>query len=290
MASAKPKLPEIYDYTDSRAYLRDWYDARKRSDRRFSYGAFAKKAELKGRAYLRNVSMGFSNLSGETAGRFARGLGLTREETEYFKLLVDYTQAESPRERETRWGTLRFWLWEHFRRELTSEMDGLFERWPRALVLVLTRLRDFRADPRWISRRLQGRITPGEAREALGFLLRNGLLQLRGKRMARTKAGNMLMTWDDEPGDALPMARRVYADATDFGRRRLASLRTTHTVLTAQEAERLLEAVRRKAIETTPQIKPGREKVDGELYMLLVDLVPLSSKPGLKRPASGPAR
>lgn len=184
-------LPRVVDYEDSRAFLKAYYAARKRADRRYSYGVFARRAGV-ARSHLKMVTDGKRDLSAAMVERYATALGLRREERERFRLLVARAQASTASEREGAEGALRRWQWERVRRvDASRAMRDLLARWPRYLVLGMTRLRDFRADPRWISRRAWSRITPAEAREALGFLRREGLVAFRKGRVVRTRAGEI---------------------------------------------------------------------------------------------------
>lgn len=86
--------PNIYNYLDFRAYLRDIYRHLKLVERGFSYRKFAMRAGYNAPNNLKRVMEGSRNLTGDSIERFSRGLRLTRAESDYFEALVNWNQAE----------------------------------------------------------------------------------------------------------------------------------------------------------------------------------------------------
>lgn len=95
--------PRLNAFTDYRMYLREFYEYRRAQTRNllrpYSYATFAAAADIKSPNYLKLIIDGQRNLSTEMARRFAKAMGLSKEETEEFLALVDYTQATEPLER-----------------------------------------------------------------------------------------------------------------------------------------------------------------------------------------------
>jgi uncharacterized protein (TIGR02147 family) len=95
--------PRLSAHTDFRQYLKEFYDFRRmltRKDLRpYSYAMFAASADIKSPNYLKLIIDGQRNLSGEMTKKFAKALGLTKEEADEFHALVDYGQAAEPLER-----------------------------------------------------------------------------------------------------------------------------------------------------------------------------------------------
>lgn len=100
MGSARPPI-DVYDYLDYRAFLRDYYTARKGQGRGFSYRQFSRMASLRSPNYLKLVIDGDRNLSAAMAERFAAACGLEGEALTYFVDLVALDQAKTPAERDT---------------------------------------------------------------------------------------------------------------------------------------------------------------------------------------------
>lgn len=95
--------PKLGVFTDYRLYLKEFYEYKRAqtrdSLRPYNYATFAASADIKSPNYLKLIIDGQRNLSPEMARKFAKALALSREETEEFVALVDFTQAQEPIER-----------------------------------------------------------------------------------------------------------------------------------------------------------------------------------------------
>jgi len=100
---SKSNKPVLASYTDFRIFLNDFYKFRvsetQASLRPYTYSMFSVAANIKSPNYLKLIIEGKRNLSNEMTLKFAKALKLNREETDEFKLLVQYCQAKDPLER-----------------------------------------------------------------------------------------------------------------------------------------------------------------------------------------------
>src|SRR3954465_13106998 len=99
-------LKSIFDYTDYRRYLREYYAWAKTNKRGFSHRAFMAKAEMSGPNYFKRVMEGVHNLTENSIPKFAAALELTDSEGEYFKHLVYFNQARTLEEKDKFFGVL----------------------------------------------------------------------------------------------------------------------------------------------------------------------------------------
>lgn len=101
MASANP--PMLSDYMSYRTYLADFYQFKRRASkgslRAYNYAVFSAAANIKSPNYLKMIIEGKRNLSEDMIGKFGKALGFMKEQTEEFRLLVQFTQATDPAER-----------------------------------------------------------------------------------------------------------------------------------------------------------------------------------------------
>ena len=81
-------MPDVLGYLDYRVYLKDWYDARKRREKGFSYRTLAREVGYRSHAFFSLVLQRRSNISMEMAMGFADCIGLKGQEREYFLLTV----------------------------------------------------------------------------------------------------------------------------------------------------------------------------------------------------------
>jgi uncharacterized protein (TIGR02147 family) len=167
--------PDVFDYLDYRAYLRDFYQHRKQRGP-FSYRAFSMRAKLKSPNYLKLVVDGERNLTASMAKRFAAACGLTGQSAAFFGELVAFGQAESVDERNEIYARVRRYRQYREGHQLQIAQAEYHVRWYLPAVRELALAHDFKADPEWIAERLVPKIKPNEAQFALSTLQQLGLL------------------------------------------------------------------------------------------------------------------
>ncbi|KHD88112.1 MAG: hypothetical protein OM95_11420 [Bdellovibrio sp. ArHS] len=100
-ASANP--PVLSDYMDYRQFLADFYKFKRHSSkgslRAYNYAVFSAAANIKSPNYLKMIIEGKRNLSDDMIGKFGKALSFMKDQTEEFRLLVHFTQATDPAER-----------------------------------------------------------------------------------------------------------------------------------------------------------------------------------------------
>ncbi|MCK6598597.1 MAG: TIGR02147 family protein, partial [Bdellovibrionaceae bacterium] len=84
--------PNLSDYLDYRLFLQEFYLYKKfvtKNDLRpYSYQLFSAAANIKSPNYLKMIIEGQRNLSDDMIGKFAKALGLNKDQTEEFSYLV----------------------------------------------------------------------------------------------------------------------------------------------------------------------------------------------------------
>lgn len=166
------RLPDIFDYIDYRAFLSDWFEARKRHGR-YSYASFAEAGGCS-KAALANVIQGNRTPRSSTLDAFARAMELSPKERHYLGVLVDLDAAPGPRRRREvmeyllsneRFGQVRI-----ADREPRSDIERYLEHWWILAVRELVSMPGFREDPEWIAQTLYPRIEAEQASYALEVL------------------------------------------------------------------------------------------------------------------------
>ncbi len=88
-------LPDIFRYSDFRAYLFDYFSACKRDDPDFSCTDLHRQLGIpQSRSYVGNVIKG-RKVSPTFRERFIQVLNLSGPEADFFRLLVSHNQAEN---------------------------------------------------------------------------------------------------------------------------------------------------------------------------------------------------
>lgn len=191
-------LPKLSAYMDYREFLRDYYSFKREETRQslrpYTYAHFAAAADIKSPNYLKLIIEGQRNLSDDMVGKFAKALQLSKEESDEFKLLVTYSQAKDPMERNR---YLKDLAEVRVRRMLKSgQLDAQpWEKVPGWIAWVLytmTEQKNVNFEPENLKRILKGRASIDDIRKALEGLLLGGEL-IRDTDSGRIKKGRLLM-------------------------------------------------------------------------------------------------
>jgi hypothetical protein len=92
-------MPNIFEYTDFRVYLKDCYEEKKRKNPAFSYQVFTRIIGFTNRGFLFNVIKGKRKLSMLHCYKISKGLKHSPKEAEYFENIVALTLARNDDER-----------------------------------------------------------------------------------------------------------------------------------------------------------------------------------------------
>lgn len=183
---SKSLLPSPYDFTDFRAYLQAFLDAKKAANPAYSASAFVRKAGLgaNSRGYLKRVIDGKRNLTAATVRSFSEALGLQVKESLYFENLVYFNQAEKPQDKKYYFERLVGSASGSKSKPLAIMESQLryFNHWYTVAIRELVAVEGFVEDASWISKSLRGKVSVAEVRQAIEDLLNIGLL----KRNAET--------------------------------------------------------------------------------------------------------
>jgi uncharacterized protein (TIGR02147 family) len=167
----------VFDYTDYRGYLRDYYLEQKKR-RAFSFRKFSQEGGLKAPNYLKLVIDGARNLTDTTARKFAKAIRLSGEPREYFLELVRFNQAKNSAEHDEVYAKLSGFRRYHAARTLEQAHAAYHSHWYLPAIRELAAARSFKNDPGWIAAHMKPRISPSEAKRAIEILLELGFLVL----------------------------------------------------------------------------------------------------------------
>lgn len=103
ISMASINAPILSDYMNYRQFLADFYRFKRKASRgslrAYNYAVFSAAANIKSPNYLKMIIEGKRNLSDDMIGKFGKALGFMKDQTEEFRLLVHFTQATDPAER-----------------------------------------------------------------------------------------------------------------------------------------------------------------------------------------------
>jgi uncharacterized protein (TIGR02147 family) len=173
-------MPVIFDYTDFRQFLRDYYTEQKKALRCFSYKYFANKAGLANKGFIYNIINGKKRLSRTHVFGLCAAMRFDKKESDYFENMVAFNQAVSPAERE------------HFFKHMqgTKESGGkqtrvqlvrtdqyeFYSKWYHSVIRSLIGMHKKAEDTRWIAKHLNPHLSVWDVRRSIRLLKRLGLI------------------------------------------------------------------------------------------------------------------
>lgn len=185
MAKTETGIPEVFGYLDYRVYLKDWYAARKRREKGFSYRILAREVGYRSHAFFSLVIQRRSNISMEVAMGFADCIGLKGREREYFLLLVACNQEPSPSKRQTMFRRLQELNGTPAKR-LREDQNAFLASWRHAAMREMLELEPFQGGEAQWGERMIPAASAREVRASLDLLLALGLAHRTARGIVRT--------------------------------------------------------------------------------------------------------
>ncbi len=168
--------PDIYEYIDYRAFLRDYYAAAKENVRAFSYRYLARRAGFSSPNFIKLVMEGDRNLGGDSIDKVAQAFDIQGEHRDFFKSLVAFDQADTAEERNEAFEAIAASRRYKSARRIDYDMFEYLSHWYYPAIREMAARKDFKADAAWVAGQLWPRISEQKAGKALDLLMRLGLL------------------------------------------------------------------------------------------------------------------
>lgn len=273
-------MPSVFDYTDYRHYLRDYYAWAKRNKSGFSHRAFLAKAGMSGPTYLKRVMEGRHDLTRNSLPKFAKALELAPHEAQYFEALVGFNQATTPDGKDLHFKQLMELAPARSQATLDRGQYEYYHDWYNVAVRELLSIMPWRGNALEFSRQLTPPVPPGKVKKAIELLQSLGLLtSVPGEGLRPAKA--LLKTDPNMESLLLPrfhlsMAKLGMEALNRFPRHERYFSGTTVSV-SRETYEILVEKIRamRRELMDHVQADPAPERV----YHLNMQLFPLSTGP-----------
>ena len=176
MNMEKQKPVSIYDYTDYRLYLRDYYGEQKAKNPAFSYRYFARKAGFNSSGLYKDIVDGRTGITRSLILRFATAMKLSPKQQEYFETMVYFNEARTVEEKK-----LYFERMMKYHNSKAFRIDAAqyeyYSKWYYIAVRELLATSDFKDDYAAIARALNPGIRKEQASKAIKVLKKLGLVQ-----------------------------------------------------------------------------------------------------------------
>jgi uncharacterized protein (TIGR02147 family) len=176
-----PVMINIFDYTDFRKFLEDYYNEQKARKPQFSYRYFANKAGFKNKGFVFNIIKGEKKLSKTSIYKLSRALELRKKEEEYFENLVAFNQAKDHDEKDYFYRKME----ETKSRSNSKSTAQLVRRdqyefysyWYYSAIRSLINMYGFKDDYKWLARNVYPVITVKQAKKAVTMLEKLNLIE-----------------------------------------------------------------------------------------------------------------
>lgn len=172
--------PKIYEYNNYRIFLKDTYSYLKQNKTSFSFRYFSRISGFQSPNFLKLVMDGRRNLSKPSTEKVAQALKLKKDESEFFKNLVQFTQSDDSDEKAA-------WAQKLFQSKAFHQIYPLkqaefnyYTQWYFVAIREMASHKNFSEDTHWIANQICPPVKPEEAERALDELEKLGLLKRDG--------------------------------------------------------------------------------------------------------------
>lgn len=167
----------LFQYLDYRRFLKDWFTESKKMRRGLSFRSFAKKAGFKSVNFFKFVMDGKRNLTEESLVKCMSGLGLNKQEQDFFRNLVSFNQAKTHEVKDTSYQRLIRSRKYNQLKPIAKEQYEYFAAWYHPVVRELIVSRDCNGTPQWVASRIFPPITPIQVTRSIELLEKIGLIE-----------------------------------------------------------------------------------------------------------------
>lgn len=280
--------PVLSDYLNYRQFLADFYKYKRASSkgslRSYNYAIFSAAANIKSPNYLKMIIEGKRNLSEDMINKFGKAVGLNREQSDEFRLLVLFTQATDPGDRNMYLKKLN----EH--RVNVKLKNGEIDRksfekvpnWVAWIIYAMVDQEGVSFDTASLKKMLRGKASSDEIENAMRSLISSGDLKMDEKTGMLRKARNLTESPEDIP---VALVRKLQAQLMYLGLESLyqdqptdREFGTLTMSLTKAEFEEIKFKLRqmRKSINKDNSIARMKTKGD-RVYQLNIQLFPVTN-------------
>ncbi len=273
------KVPSIFDYVDARGFIRDRLDYLKATQKDFSFRKFNREIGVSAPGHIHMMLSGRIALTEKLAAKLVQGFALDKVEAKAF---LDLVLLESLEEGDVKANLRSKILEERLRRKKTKLKEhqfAYFTHWFYPVIRELVGLSDFQMDPKWISRRLGGKVSPAEAAQALKTLFALGMIRSEGAAVVQSESSleteDLIPSSDMVSQFLLAMMEKAQEAqrGVDTSLREISSVTLTVGSAEFEQIKRELIEFRHSLFQRFGQVKPSHEQV----YQVNLQLFPLTT-------------
>ncbi len=272
--------PLIFLYHDYRAFLKIWIDYLRKLEANFSLRLLSRLAKLSP-GYLPLVLAGSRSLSKKNLDKLLPFLHLSANEKSYLKLLLVLDEAKTHNERVTALKQLQ--RYHSYQNHNLKELESYqyLSKWYFVAIRELAATSGFKADVKWIQKRLVVHVAAAEIEKALKFLVEFGFLKIdkNGKACLINKnvdclGGVYQLALADYHRIMLAMA----ADSIDHTEKDLRQI-TGYTLAITKDNIEAVKKILADAQQKIAELESAQKTADG-VYHVGMAFFPLTKEDG----------
>jgi uncharacterized protein (TIGR02147 family) len=179
-------LKSIFEYTNFREYLSDFFEESKKRDPLFSHRYLAARLNLVTPNLIWLVINGKRNLTVDIRDRLIKFLRLTKRKAEYFRTLVDFLQAKTHEEKDGHFSRI-LEMRRPFRANLIDERQyEYYSNWYNPIIRELVTSAIFDGNFRDLGLRVSPPVSELQARNSVELLLKLKMIRKSGGKYAQS--------------------------------------------------------------------------------------------------------
>lgn len=161
-------MDTIFNYLDYRAFLRDYYDSRKKSETFFSYRYMANKLKMD-HSLLVKILSGKRHIADNAIENFIKFCKFSKREAQYFETLIHFEKARSKEQCRLYFEALLH-LKGYRSSTITKEQYEYFQKWYHVAMRSLLDVYKFKGNYKELASKLNPPITVPQAKKAIALL------------------------------------------------------------------------------------------------------------------------
>jgi uncharacterized protein (TIGR02147 family) len=271
-------LKSVFDYTDYRKFLREYYAWAKANQRGFSHRAFMAKTGMSGPNYFKRVMDGVHDLTDNSIPKFVTALDLTDSEAEYFRHLVYFNQADTLEEKDRCFNVLMELKTPHRHTVLEKAQYDYYKDWYNIAIREMLSFFPYKDNPKEMGKRLAPPVQPKKVKKAIELLEALGLVE-KGADGSHKASSQFILSNPEVQSLLIPkfhqaMTRLAEEAITRFPKdeRYFSSSTVSLSDRTYKEIIEVIRATRKEVLR-----KVGEDQEPERVYHLNMQLFPLTA-------------
>lgn len=165
----------VFEYLDYRAFLKDYYEERKKDEPFFSYRFMANRINMD-HSLLVKILTGKRHVSDKAIEEFASLCKLSKKESLYFSTLIHFEKARTQKESKRYFEEL-LEMRSFSSTSISKDQYEYFNKWYYAAIRSLLDYYPFKGDYKELADQLSPRVTVIQAKQAIELLIRLSLIK-----------------------------------------------------------------------------------------------------------------